>query len=75
MRATEPCHADPKLVCEGRAIQISPERNIAIRLCKFSVPSPRWSSGNPRMLLVLVLKFESCRGEIVDLLGKKEEIG
>ena len=32
--------------------------------------SPRWSSGNPRMLLqivVLVLEFESRRGEILNL--------
>ena len=33
--------------------------------------SPRWSSGNPRMLLVLVREFESRRGEILNLFYKK----
>ena len=37
--------------------------------------SPRWTSGNPRMLLlilwmVLVLELESRRGEIVNLFAK-----
>ena len=31
--------------------------------------SSRWSSGNPRMLLVLVREFESHRGEILNLPG------
>ena len=53
----------------------------------FSVRSPRWSSGynsgmlyNPRMLLfilliltVLVLEFESYRGEILNLFEKIKE--
>ena len=32
--------------------------------------SPRWSSGSPRMLLVLVREFESRRGEILNLFAK-----
>ena len=32
--------------------------------------SPRWTSGSPRMLLVLVREFESRRGEILNLFPK-----
>ena len=32
--------------------------------------SPRWTSGSPRMLLVLVREFESRRGEILNLFAK-----
>ena len=35
--------------------------------------SPRWTSGSPRMLLVLVCEFESRRGEILNLFAKKKE--
>ena len=34
--------------------------------------SPRWTSGSPRMLLVLVREFESRRGEILNLFAKKK---
>ena len=38
--------------------------------------SPRWTSGSPRMLLVLVHEFESRRGEILNLFAKikKDEL-
>ena len=32
--------------------------------------TPRWSSGNPRMLLVLAREFESRRGEISNSFAK-----
>ena len=32
--------------------------------------SPRWTSGSPRMLLVLISEFESRRGEILNLFAK-----
>ena len=32
--------------------------------------SPRWTSGSPRMLLVLIREFESRGGEILNLLAK-----
>ena len=32
--------------------------------------SPRWTSGSPRVLLALVLEFESRRGEVLKLLAK-----
>ena len=32
--------------------------------------APRWSSGYPRMLLVLVLEFGSRRGEKLNLFAK-----
>ena len=32
--------------------------------------SPRWTSGSPRMLLVLLREFESRRGEILNLFAK-----
>ena len=35
--------------------------------------SPRWTSGSPRMLLVLVREFESRRGEILNLFEKKKK--
>ena len=35
--------------------------------------SPRWSSGYPRMLLALVLKFDSHRGEILIIFAKKQK--
>ena len=35
--------------------------------------SPRWTSGSPRMLLVLVREFESRRGEILNLFAKKKK--
>ena len=35
--------------------------------------SPRWSSGNPRMLLVLVREFESRRGEILTFFATKKK--
>ena len=35
--------------------------------------SPRWTSGSPRMLLVLVREFESRRGEILNLFANKKE--
>ena len=31
---------------------------------------PRWTSGSPRMLLVLVREFESRRGEILNIFAK-----
>ena len=34
--------------------------------------SPRWSSGYPRILLALVLEFDSHRDEILDLLAKMQ---
>ena len=34
--------------------------------------SSRWTSGSPRMLLVLVPEFESHRGEILNLFAKKK---
>ena len=36
--------------------------------------SSRWCSGYPRMLLVLVLEFESRRGEILHLFAKTKII-
>ena len=33
--------------------------------------SPRWTSGSPRMLLVLIREFESRRGKISNLFAKK----
>ena len=37
--------------------------------------TPRWSCGNPRMLLLIVLvrEFESRRGEISNLFAKKRK--
>ena len=35
--------------------------------------SPRWTSGSPRMLLVLIREFESRRGEILNLFAKKKK--
>ena len=35
--------------------------------------SPRWTSGSPRMLLVFVREFESCRGEILNIFAKKKK--
>ena len=32
--------------------------------------SPRWTSGSPRMLLVLIRGFEFRRGEILNLFAK-----
>ena len=37
--------------------------------------SPRWTSGSPRMLLVLVRELESRRGEILNLFAKEKEKG
>ena len=34
--------------------------------------SPRWTSGSPRMLLVLVSEFESRRGEILTIFAEKK---
>ena len=36
-------------------------------------PVAQWTSGSPRMLLVLVREFESRRGEILNLFAKKKE--
>ena len=48
-------------VCHMIANYLYPER------------SPRWTSGNPRMLLVLVREFESRRGEILNKFPKKKK--
>ena len=44
-------------------------------LCAFS-RSPRWTSGSPRMLLVLIREFECRRGEILNLFAqiKKDQL-
>ena len=44
--------------------------------CIYASMSPRWSSGNPRMLLLiaLVLEFESRRAETLNLFRKKKKI-
>ena len=46
----------------------------AVRRLEVRIYRPlRWSIGCPRMLLALILEFESHRGEILDLVAKIEE--
>ena len=39
------------------------------------VRSPRWTSGTPQMLLVLIREFESRRGEILNLFARIRKKG
>ena len=48
--------------------------HIFIHILKYIYIAPVvYYSGNPRMLLVLVLEFESRRGEILNIFAKIEE--
>ena len=38
-----------------------------------AVVLPRWSSGHPRILLALILEFDSLRGEILNSSVKKKQ--
>ena len=55
---------------------VPPEPNLQVLVqawdirLKLTYRSPRWTSGSPRMLLVLVREFESRRGEISIYLQK-----
>ena len=49
----------------------SPPRYVPSIFIAHSSRSPRWTSGSPRMLLVLVREFESRRGEILNLFYEK----
>ena len=47
--------------------------SMAVCILVPSSRSPRWTSGSPRMLLVLVREFESRRGEILTLFAKERK--
>ena len=49
-------------------------RMLFVAIVYYSISrSPRWTSGSPRMLLVLVREFESRRGEIFILFYLQKE--
>ena len=59
------------LLCKDRGVQ---KRNLRTYIEYMSfIRSPRWTSGSPRMLLVLVRAFESRRGEILNLFAKTKK--
>ena len=50
-------------------------RSIDLGSCEithYQSRSARWTSGSPRMVLVLVRQFESRRGEILNLFANKK---
>ena len=53
-------------------IENGTEAVIAVSIVHVS-RSPRWTSGSPRMLLVLIREFESRRGEILNLFAKMKK--
>ena len=46
---------------------------ILVRPLPVYCRSPRWSSGHPRILLALVLQFDSHRGEVLNLFAKMQK--
>ena len=50
----------------GIVLRVTWNRLISVNMVLHS-RSPRWTSGSPRMLLVLICEFESRRGDILNI--------
>ena len=67
-------HGNDRALMEGGGASDSKQLLYKLaRVYKMYSRSPRWTSGSPRMLLVLVREFESRRGKISNLSAIKKE--